>query len=69
MDVHKNIRIDLSEEERETIAKVNAIITEFANKDLCDKMSCYSCPFAMFCQFTDSANDFETTLNDIANME
>lgn len=69
MDIYKNIRINLNEKERETVAEVNAIVTEFAHKDLCDKMSCYACPLAMFCQFTDSTNDFETTLNDIANME
>ena len=68
MNVTHNIEITLSKEEREAVAKVNAIIAEFVNENLCDKMSCCSCPLHVFCPRTDS-DDFEEILNDIANME
>lgn len=68
MNVTHNIEITLSKEEREAVAKVNAVIAEFVNENLCDKMSCCSCPLHVFCPRTD-ADDFEEILNDIANIE
>lgn len=68
MNISKNIEITLSTEEQKAVAKVNAVIAEFVNKNLCDKMSCCSCPLHAFCPRTDS-DDFEEILNDIANME
>lgn len=69
MNISKNIEITLSKEEREAVAKVNAIVAEFVDKTLCYKMSCCSCPLSVFCPCTSSTNNFEETLNDIANME
>ena len=69
MKVTHNIEITLSKEEREAVAKVNAIVAEFVDKNLCDKMSCCSCPLAVFCPYADCTETFEATLNDIANME
>lgn len=69
MNISKNIEITLSAEEQKAVAKVNAVIAEFVNKNLCDKMSCCSCPLHVFCPRTDSTDNFEETLNDIANME
>ena len=69
MNISKDIKITLNKEEQEAVAKVNAIVTRFADKKLCDKMSCSKCPLAMFCLFTNYADSFEETLNDIANME
>lgn len=68
MNISKNIKIILSEEEQKAVEKVNAVVAEFANKNLCDKMSCCSCPLDIFCRYTGSTNNFEETLNDIANM-
>lgn len=68
MNISKNIKITLSKEEQEAVRKVNAIVEEFVDEKLCDKMSCCSCPLHVFCPRTDS-DDFEETLNDIANME
>ena len=69
MNISKDIKITLNKEEQEAVAKVNTIVMEFANKNLCDKIPCSECPLAMFCSFPVNASDFETTLNDIANME
>ena len=69
MNIGYNIKITLSEEEQKALAKVNAIVMEFADKNLCDKIPCSECPLAMFCSFPANASDFEETLNDIANME
>lgn len=69
MNISKNIEITLSTEEQKAVAKVNAVIAEFVNKNLCDKMSCCSCPLHVFCPCTDCTETFEATLNDIANME
>lgn len=64
MNISKNIEITLSGEEQEAVRKVNAIVAEFVDKNLCDKMSCCS-----FCPYADCTETFEATLNDIANME
>lgn len=69
MKVNKDIKITLNVEEEEAVRKVCQIITEFADKNFCDKMSCHNCPFAILCPLTDYAKGFEETLNDIANME
>lgn len=69
MNIIKDIKITLNEEEQEAVRKVNTIVAEFVNKNLCDKMSCYSCPLgAFFCPYADYTETFEATLNDIANM-
>ena len=68
MNISKNIEITLSTEEQKAVAKVNAVIAEFVNKNLCDKMSCCSCPLTVFCPYADCTETFEATLNDIANM-
>ena len=70
MNVSKDIKITLNKEEQEAVRKVYAIVAEFANKDLCDKISsCSECSLAVFCPYADCIGDFEETLNDIANME
>ena len=70
MNISKDIKITLNKEEQEAVRKVYAIVAEFANKDLCDKISsCSECPLVVFCPITANASDFEATLNDIANME
>lgn len=70
MNISKDIKITLNKEEQEAVRKVYAIVAEFANKDLCNKIpSCFECPLAVFCSFLANASDFEATLNDIANME
>lgn len=68
MNISKDIRINLDKEERQAVESVYAIVSEFADKNLCDNMACYDCPLAMFCEIADNAKDFETTLKDIANM-
>ena len=69
MNISKDIKITLSKEEREAVANVGAIVARFVNKNLCDKMPCCSCPLEVFCPYTNCTNNFEETLNDIANME
>lgn len=70
MDVSKDIKITLNNDEQETIRKVAVIVKEFADQNLCNNIDCYGCPLAMFCLFaTNNTNGFEETLNDIANME
>ena len=69
MNVTHNIEITLNKEEREAVAKVNTIVAEFVDKNLCDKMSCKECPLGVFCPCTSCTDNFEETLNDIANME
>lgn len=69
MNIIKDIKITLSAEEQKAVAKVNAIVAEFVDKNLCDKMSCCSCPLDIFCPCTGCTNNFEETLNAIANME
>ena len=69
MNIIKDIKIILNKEEQETVRKVNTIVAEFVNKNLCDKMSCCSCPLRVFCPRTSCTDNFEETLNDIANME
>lgn len=69
MNVSKDIKITLNNDEQEAIRKVTVIVKEFADQNLCDNINCYGCPLAMFCLFTDDTNNFEETLNDIANME
>ena len=70
MNINRDIDITLNKEEQEAVEKVNAIVAEFANKDLCNKISsCSECPLAVFCPITDCTDNFEETLNDIANME
>lgn len=69
MNISKNIKITLNKEEQEAVAKVNAILAEFVDKNLCDKMSCCSCLPSVFCPYADCTETFEATLNDIANME
>ena len=70
MNISKDIKITLNKEEQEAVRKVYAIVAEFANKDLCDKIpSCSECPLAVFCPNTDCIEDFEETLDNIANME
>lgn len=69
MNISKDIKITLNEEEQRAVTKVNAIVARFADERLCDKISCNFCPLAMFCSLTDYADSFEETLNDIANME
>lgn len=65
MNISRNIKITLNKEEQEAVRKVNAIVAEFVDKNLCDKMLCCSCPLHVFCP----PDNFEKTLNDIANME
>ena len=69
MNINKDIKITLNKEEQEAVEKVNIIVEKFVDKNLCDKMSCCSCPLHVFCPRTDSTDNFEETLNDIANME
>ena len=69
MNIGYNIKIILSDEEQKAVAKVKAIVREFADKNLCDKIPCSECPLALFCSFPANASNFEETLNDIANME
>ena len=69
MNINRDIKITLNKEEQEAVRKVNAIIADFVDKNLCDKMSCCSCPLGAFCPSTSCIGDFEETLNDIANME
>lgn len=70
MDINKNIRIELNKEEREAVAKVSAIVADFCNEGLCEKISsCDMCPLAIFCSLANNTEDFETTLNNIVNME
>lgn len=68
MNISKDIKITLNGEEQEAVSKVNAVIAEFVNKNLCDKMPCSECPLIVFCPTMDRIGDFEETLNDIANM-
>ena len=69
MNINRDIKITLNKEEQEAVRKVNAIVAEFVDKNLCDKMSCCSCPLGAFCPYADCTETFEATLNDIANME
>ena len=69
MNINRDIKITLNKEEQEAVRKVNAIVAEFVDKNLCDKMSCCSCPLGAFCPCTSCTDNFEETLNDIANME
>ena len=70
MDIYKNIRIDLNKEEREAVKKVSTIVADFCSEGLCEKISsCDSCPLVIFCSLANNTEDFETTLNDIANKE
>ena len=70
MNISKDIKITLNKEEQEAVRKVYAIVAEFANKDLCNKIPCCNkCPLAVFCPITDCIEDFEETLDNIANME
>lgn len=69
MNVSKDIKITLNNEEHDSIQGVARIVKTFAEKNLCDLMSCYHCPLAIFCPLTDCVGDFEKTLNSIANMK
>ena len=69
MNINRDIKITLNKEEQEAVAKVNAIVAEFVDENLCDKMSCCSCPLGVFCPCTSCTDSFEETLNNIANME
>lgn len=69
MNISRDIKITLNKEEQEAVRKVNAIVAEFFDKNLCDKVSCYSCPLDAFCPCTSCIKNFEEILNDIANME
>ena len=69
MNINRDIKITLNKEEQEAVRKINAIVAEFADKNLCDKMSCCSCPLDVFCPYANCTETFEATLNDIANME
>ena len=68
MNISKDIKITLSEEEQKAVEKVNRIVEKFVDKNLCDRMSCSECPLAVFCPYADCTEIFEATLNDIANM-
>lgn len=68
MNISKNIEITLNGEEQKAVEKVNRIVEKFVDKNLCDRMSCRSCPLAIFCPYADCIATFEATLNDIANM-
>lgn len=68
MNINKDIKITLHDDECEAIRKVCTIVTEFADKKLCDGIEdCSDCPLTMFCLLTDQEKDFEEVLNDIAN--
>lgn len=68
MNISKDIKITLNEEELEAVEKViNGIVEKFVNGNLCDRMSCRSCPLAVFCPYADGTVTFEATLNDTAN--
>ena len=69
MNINRNIKITLNKEEQEAVRKVYAIVAEFVDKNLCDKMPCSECPLDVFCPCTSCTDNFEETLNDIANME
>lgn len=69
MNISKDIKITLNEEERQAVANVGVIVAKFVNKNLCDKMPCSECPLEVFCPCTNCTDNFEETLNDIANME
>ena len=69
MNISKDIKITLNKEEQEAVEKVNRIVENFVDKNLCDRMSCSSCLLAVFCPYADCTETFEATLNDIANME
>lgn len=69
MNINRDIKITLNKEEQEAVRKVNAIVAEFVDKNLCDQISCSECPLAVFCPYADCTETFEETLNDIANME
>ena len=69
MNINRDIKITLNKEEQEAVRKVNAIVAEFVDKNLCKQIPCYNCPFAIFCSIPENTNNFEETLNDIANME
>ena len=69
MNINKDIKITLNEEEKQAVANVGVIVAKFTNKNLCDKMSCCSCPLGAFCPCTSCTDSFEEILNDIANME
>lgn len=69
MNISKNIEIILNKEEQEAVRKVNVIVEEFVDTNLCDKMPCSECPLGAFCPCTSCTNNFEEILNDIANME
>lgn len=69
MTINNKPIIILNETEREAVQTLNKVVAEFADKRLCKGVFCCGCPLAMFCPFTDCADEFEETLNDIANME
>ena len=69
MNISKDIKITLNKEEQEAVRKVNIIVEKFVDKNLCDKMPCSECPLGVFCPCTSCTDNFEETLNDIANME
>lgn len=71
MDVSKDIKITLNDEECKAVQKITEIVNSFYREELCDKMPCRECPLAMFCSNSSycSIITFEETLNDIANME
>lgn len=68
MNADHNIKITLNNEEREAVRKVGTIVEEFAD-NMCEEMKCEDCPLAIFCPYTNCADSFEETLNNIANME
>lgn len=68
MNISKDIKITLNEEEQKAVEKVNRIVEKFVDENLCDRMSCRSCPLTVFCSYADCTATFEATLNDIANM-
>lgn len=68
MTINNQPIITLNKTEREAVRTLEKVVTEFADKKLCNGMCCFACPFAIFCPFIDQAQDFEKTLNNIANL-
>lgn len=69
MNINKDVKITLNNDEQEAVRKVAIIVEEFADQNLCNNIGCCNCPLAIFCPLTDCIHGFEETLNDIANIE
>lgn len=69
MNINRDIKITLNSDEQEAVRKVAKIVDEFVDRSLCKNLDCRDCLLAIFCPCENGIDDFEKTLNDIANMK